>query len=161
MALRNTLEAIITAESTQGYTEEREARMFEMKGRQLPKEKEALKEKSLTQFTRAGNRTRQKALVTLGRVDDLQNSGQIDRLIENPAKYSTKKWPTVQDGTDISLRIFCIFCAENRIFASFLLLCANSLKKRLNMILLFVDNVIPWCRYLHSCIVHSNFFYGM
>jgi len=65
--------------------------------RQLPKEKEALKEKSLTQFMRAGNRTRQKALVNLGRVDDLQNSGQIDRLIEGLAKYSTKKWPTVQE----------------------------------------------------------------
>lgn len=44
--LRNALEAIITAESTLGYTEEREARMFEIKDRQLSKAKEALKTKS-------------------------------------------------------------------------------------------------------------------
>lgn len=46
---------------------------------------------------RAGNKNRQKALVNQGRVDDLQNSGQIDRLIENPAKHSTKKWITVKE----------------------------------------------------------------
>jgi len=46
---------------------------------------------------RAGNKTRQRVLVNLGRVDDLQNSGQIDRLIEGLAKYSTKKWITVQE----------------------------------------------------------------
>jgi len=34
VALRKTLEAIITAESTLGSTEEREARMFEIKDRQ-------------------------------------------------------------------------------------------------------------------------------
>jgi hypothetical protein len=34
VALRSTFEAIIAAESTLGSTEEREARMFEMKDRQ-------------------------------------------------------------------------------------------------------------------------------
>ncbi|WP_367358736.1 hypothetical protein [Mesotoga sp.] len=39
-----------------------------------------------------GNKTRQKVLVNLGRVDDLQNSGQIDRLIESLRNFSTKEW---------------------------------------------------------------------
>ncbi|WP_258006321.1 MULTISPECIES: hypothetical protein [unclassified Mesotoga] len=39
-----------------------------------------------------GNKTRQRVLVNLGRVDDLQNSGQIDRLIESLKNFSTKEW---------------------------------------------------------------------
>ncbi|WP_300980592.1 hypothetical protein [Mesotoga sp.] len=39
-----------------------------------------------------GNKTRQRVLVNLGRVNDLQNSGQIDRLIESLKNFSTKEW---------------------------------------------------------------------
>jgi len=41
---------------------------------------------------RIGNKTRQEVLVNPGRVDDLQNSGQIDRLIESLKNFSTKEW---------------------------------------------------------------------
>ena len=46
----------------------------------------------LVENIRVGNKTRQKVLVNLGRVDDLQNSGQIDRLIESLRNFSTKEW---------------------------------------------------------------------
>jgi len=41
---------------------------------------------------RVGNKTRQRVLVNLGRVDDLQNNRQIDRLIESLKNFSTKEW---------------------------------------------------------------------
>lgn len=46
----------------------------------------------LVENIRVGNKTRQKVLVNLGRVDDLQNSGQIDRLIESLRNFSMKEW---------------------------------------------------------------------
>ena len=46
----------------------------------------------LVENIRVGNKTRQRVLVNLGRVDDLQNSGQIDRLIESLKNFSTKEW---------------------------------------------------------------------
>lgn len=46
----------------------------------------------LVENKRVGEKTRQRVLANLGRVDDLQNSGQIDRLIESLMNYSTKEW---------------------------------------------------------------------
>lgn len=46
----------------------------------------------LVENKRVGNKTRQRVLVNLGRVDELQNSNQIDRLIESLQNYSTKEW---------------------------------------------------------------------
>ena len=43
----------------------------------------------LVENIRVGNKNRQRVLVNLGRVDDLQNSGEIDRLIES---LRTKEW---------------------------------------------------------------------
>lgn len=67
MALRNTLEAIITAESTLGSIEEREARMSEMKDRQTAvKSKRSLENRVLLNLCEQGIRLDRKPWLIRG-----------------------------------------------------------------------------------------------
>lgn len=49
----------------------------------------------LVEGERIGDKVRQKVVATLGRLEELQ-AGELDRLIENLARFSTKQWVKLQ-----------------------------------------------------------------
>jgi hypothetical protein len=50
----------------------------------------------LLRSRRVNGKTRQELVCTLGRLDILQSSGSLDRIIEGLARYSEKQWVQMQ-----------------------------------------------------------------
>lgn len=52
----------------------------------------------LARSVRRGSQVRQEQICCLGRLDRLQSSGQLDRLIRSLARYSRHRWVMIDEA---------------------------------------------------------------